>query len=159
VLAHAVSRWYLAPAAGALGLVALASVSASASALGSVPVPTPASSSLHASAVQCSDAGSGPHRRESCLAVTAVGFAAGEPVRVREYLQPSWQRLVHADQHGRVRLRFQPPDGNPGRHDVLTFVGLGAPTGGAGVGGTVSVTVPRIAVYRFVAQDRDGDGH
>lgn len=83
-----------------------------------------------------------------CVEVTASGFLGGEPVLVREYRRPGWQLTVWADSLGQVHYRLTPSAVHPSKDDVLTFVGLGASTA-AGTGGTVQVSVPRIAVYRF----------
>jgi hypothetical protein len=91
VFAKELSRWYLVPAGCALGLVALAS--ANAFAVASVPMGTSRASTgnFHATADRCHETVREAHARVVCLDVTAFGFAAGERVRAREYLQPGWQ--------------------------------------------------------------------
>lgn len=76
----------------------------------------------------------------------AWGFLPGELVRVREFARPGWQQLARADQRGRLLMSFTA--GHRSGKDVLTFVGQGANSPGR-TAGTVSVSVPRIAVYRF----------
>lgn len=84
--------------------------------------------------------------RQGQLWVRAWGFQPGERVQVRELERPGWQQLVTADRHGQLTVRIE--TAGRSRHDVLTFVGLGAGDRAAR-GGTVTVAVPRIAVYRF----------
>jgi hypothetical protein len=88
-----------------------------------------------------------PHG-QPCVAVTASGFLGGELVLVREYRRPGWQLTLRADGRGQVAYRLTPSAAHTPKGDVLTFVGLGA-SSPAGTAGTVQVSVPRIAVYRF----------
>ncbi|MBV9823192.1 MAG: hypothetical protein JO144_13215 [Actinobacteria bacterium] len=107
---------------------------------------------IHTTAIGCgkgNGAGSNSHGQD-CLEVTASGFLHGEPVLVREFRRPGWQLTRRADSRGEVNYRLTPAAGRIPKDDVLTFVGLGA-SAPAGTAGTVQVSVPRIAVYRFGA--------
>jgi hypothetical protein len=55
-------------------------------------------------------------------------------------------------------MRFVLPYDPTNRRDTITFVGLGALPHTA-AGADVVVTVPRIAVYRFLAHDEDSGEH
>ncbi|HEY2042539.1 MAG TPA: hypothetical protein VGH11_07670 [Jatrophihabitans sp.] len=154
--------------AGALaGLVAVSTASIDASAAGNSGRQGPAAEDRHStpSGIRTS-ARSCEVRKASernpagrCIDITAWGFAAGERVLLREYLQPKWQRILRADQHGVVTVRFESrPQAAASQQDVLTFVGLGAPSGSSATRGNVSIQVPRIAIYRFVPRS-DGRAH
>ena len=81
---------------------------------------------------------------QNCLIVTADGFAPAETVRIRQLSRPGWQRVLKSDRAGRLVVRVTRIDS---RADVITFVGMGETHPAAG--GNVSVSVPRIAVYRI----------
>lgn len=92
---------------------------------------------------------SNPHGQR-CVEVTASGFLGGELVLIHEFRRPGWQLTVRADGFGRVGYRLSPAAASTSKADVLTFVGLGAASA-AGTSGTVQVSVPRTAIYRFGA--------
>lgn len=115
---------------------------------GSHPVAAVSTSNTTAAPVRCGTGKLDYPRAARCVEITAAGFLSGELVLVREFRRPGWQLTVRADTLGRVGYRLPPSATHLAQADVLTFVGLGAASP-AGTSGTVSVSVPRTAIYRF----------
>ena len=101
------------------------------------PDPGGSGRNLHATGRPC------PGRPGDRL-ITATGFAAGQPVLVRQYHQPRRHQLVRADRRGTVTVRAT----EHGAGDVVTFVGQLRRRPATGPG-TVAVSVPPIAVFHF----------
>jgi len=108
---------------------------------------------IRTSATGCGKGEGSNSHDDPCVEVTASGFLAGELVLVREYRRPGWQLTIRADGHGQVSYRLRPSATHTAKYDVLTFVGLSA-SSAAGTSGTVQVSVPRIAIYRFASGTR-----
>ena len=129
---------------------AIAGFDATASAGVAHPAADSGDANIRTVAAACrkgSGASSNPHGQD-CVEVTASGFLGGEPVLVREFRRPGWQLTLQADGRGQVSYRLTPAAGHRAKDDVLTFVGLGA-SSPAATAGTVQLSVPRTAIYRF----------
>lgn len=112
--------------------------------------PESARPGFHTSALACAGGQlHGPLHSGQCVLLTATGFLPGQRIIVREYRQPGWRQDRVADDRGSLAIRFLVPPTANATADALTFVGIELfhPKSGSG---SVAVTVPHAAAYRFV---------